>query len=354
MVVPCRRADLAAWCAALCMASVTAGTRAQPEPNPNADQLAAARSLFADGLRDEEAKRFVDALEKFRRVRTVRDTAQVEYRIGVCHEGLGQSVPAYVAYREATALGQADVRNAEVVAAANDRMQALEKHVARLTLALPEAAPADAEVRVDDKVVSPTALRDPIVLEPGPHVVLAAAPNAAPSRSEIVLPEGAHVSLTIPLGPSPAPATAVVQAATAPAPVGASPAPAETPPSTTAAVRRTAGWIAVGGGGALLAASAVVLLVRSSDIATLNRACPGGVCPLGANQSDLESTRSRALFEEPLSIALGAAGAVALGSGAYLVLTSKDDPPDAHRAGARVVPLVAAGAGGIAVAGEFP
>jgi hypothetical protein len=64
--------------------------RAQAQSNNGVDGLDAARKLFADALRDEENGDFVSALEKFGRVRSVRDTASIEYRVGTCYEGLGK------------------------------------------------------------------------------------------------------------------------------------------------------------------------------------------------------------------------------------------------------------------------
>src|ERR1700689_5468470 len=126
---------------------------AQTGGSPPADPLAPARALFAEALRDEDAQRFSDALQKFQRVRSVRDTAPIEYRIGACYEGLGQPLPALAAYREATLLGQGDPQSADVVTASLDRLQALAKHLARLTLVLPSPSPTDAQVRVDDRSI---------------------------------------------------------------------------------------------------------------------------------------------------------------------------------------------------------
>jgi hypothetical protein len=332
----------------LCIALWAAGwatvARAQPVDRSSPDELAAARSLFAEALRDEEAKRFAEALVLFQRVRAVRDTAPVEYRIGTCHEGLGQAVPAYTAYRQAIALGQSDERNAEVVAAALERLAVVERRVARLTLALPERAPADAQVHVDDAAVSRAELGEPIVLEPGPHVVTATAPGGAPSRSEVVVPEGGRVFFTVPLEPTPGSPLLPVPASHTGGAVETVAAPAS--------AGRTAGWIACAGGGVLLVGSAAVLLVRASEIDKLNRDCPGGHCQAGLDPADLTSTRSRALVEGPVAAALAIAGALSVGAGAYLVLTTPDGSAHSVRA-ARVLPLVDRGAAGIAVAGTF-
>src|ERR1700733_8556393 len=99
MPIGSRRVAIAAMCAAVCMA-LQAERSAWSQGEESGD-LAAARALFAEALRDEEASRFPEALEKFRRVRAVRDTAAVEYRIGSCYEGLGRRAAAYDAFRRA-------------------------------------------------------------------------------------------------------------------------------------------------------------------------------------------------------------------------------------------------------------
>ncbi len=315
--------------AALLVATTVTGSRAwaQPAASSSSDPLAPARALFAEALRDEEAQRFFDALQKFQQVRATRDTASIEYRIGACYEGLGQPLPAFAAYRQATVLGQGDFESADVVTAAAARLEALAKHIARLTLVLPSPAPADTQIRVDDTAVSQLAVASPIPLQPGSHVVVVTAQGVTPFRSEIALSEGAQASLPVAL-------TLLATASTS------SGAPAEASSGST----RTAGWIVMAAGGALLATSAVFLVARRDDISTLDHACPGGLCPPGSNAPDLESTRSRALAAGPMAVAFGIAGLAAAGVGAALVLTAR---------GTRVLALLAPEAGGVTVAGVF-
>jgi hypothetical protein len=337
MFGPCRRGVVAAMCVAPWLVLGAPAARAQG--GPSAEELSAARSLFAEALRDEEAQRYQDALRKFQAVREVRDTSSIEYRIGTCYEGLGQAAAAYTAYRRATSVGQYDAQGSDVVGAAQVRLDALAKHVARLTLALPEHAPADAEVRVDDTPVARAALSEPIAVEPGTHVVTATATGATPFRSEIVLPEGAPVSLSISLEPPPGPIAAPVIAA---------------PEATVAeGPGTTPGWIAAAGGGALLATSVVLFFVRQSDISKLNRDCPNAVCPPGANRGDLESTRSRALVEGPAAIVLGIAGVATTGLGAYFVLTARGGPSPSRATVTHIAPLIGWRTGGLSLAGTF-
>jgi len=321
-----RRRALAALLFASTLAIEGSEAWAQPGAAP-ADPLAPARALFAEALSDEQAQRFSDALQKFQRVRAVRDTASVEYRIGTCYEGLGQPLPAFAAYRQAMVLGQSDFESADVVTAAGDRLQALAKHIARLTLVLPSPAPTDVQIRIDDTPVSQLAVANPVPLEPGDHVVVVTAAGVAPYRSEVALSDGAQASLRVSLTP-----------------LASGSASSDVPGESSAGSTSTAGWISIATGGALLATSAVLLVARHDDISTLDRDCPGGLCPPGANAPELDSTRSRAVAEGPTGVALGIAGIVAAGVGAVLVLAAK---------GTRVVPLLVPNAGGVAVAGVF-
>jgi hypothetical protein len=323
--------------------------RAEAPEVASASELSAARALFADALRDEEAKRFGDAIQKFRRVREVKDTAAVEYRLGACLEGLHEGPAAHAAYRRALNLGRADPRAAEIVEAARERLEALGKRVGLLTLSLPDGSPADAEVRVDGDLLAREDLGEAVAFAPGAHVVTATAKGAVPARSDVLLSEGARVSLTIEL------------------PLGrlSPPAPDEAPSAATPGHRdedrdrparragEVLGWVGIAGGGALLATSAVLLALRGADIASLHRDCPGDVCPPGSNRSELESTRDRALIEGPLGFAIGAAGLVTAGAAAYLLLSRRPSgsiPPSP----ARLAPWVSPRSGGIVAVGRFP
>src|ERR1700722_1508040 len=143
--------------------AISTPARSQAPPARTEEELAAARKVFADALRDQEDQRFATALEGFRRVRGVRDTAPVEYRIGLCLEGLGRLAEAISAYDAALRLSESDASLADVAAASHARHEALSRRVAHLTLTLSNPAVRDAEIRVDGK---PQPVGD-LVLDPG-------------------------------------------------------------------------------------------------------------------------------------------------------------------------------------------
>lgn len=308
------------------------------------DDLAAARTLFFDALRDEQAGRFADAVEKFQRVRAVRDTASVEYRIGTCYDALGRRAAAYGAFQAALARSQGGARNADIAEASRERLQALSLHVALLTLQVPDHATQDLEVRVDDTVIARDALREPIVLAPGSHVISTAVHGGAPTRSELVLSEGAHVAFSLPTVAEPPIAPQSETQGRTPPPA----APARPP----AQADRLPGWIAIASGAALLTGAGALLWVRNDQIAMLDHDCPGGICPPGSDRSSLESTRSRALVEGPAALALGGVGVVGVALGIWLAAsgTSGTVSPSV---GLQLVPVVTPGSGAILVQGGF-
>jgi hypothetical protein len=329
MVGGIRRAP--SFAVAVLVGLVVAPMRASAQPSssaePSAADLEAARGLFAEALSDEKAGRFSEALRKFEEVRAVRDTPAVEYRIGACEEGLRALARAYIAYRQATRLGGSDPAVADVVVAARARVDSLTMNVGQLELRLPAPAPPDLEVRVDGELVPVASLVEPLVLEPGRHDVTARFGARATVHDDVVLPEGGQVALTLaePTVPAPPP----------PPPIPSRPAPA-----------RTAAIATLAGAGVLEAAAIVLALVREAEISKLNRTCPQGSCPPGSDRNDLEATRSRALAEGPVAIALGAAGLVAGGIGVYLAVAPGPAPPS----GACALPLVA----GAGLRGSFP
>ncbi|MGH7269194.1 MAG: carboxypeptidase-like regulatory domain-containing protein, partial [Polyangiaceae bacterium] len=194
------------------------------------DSLAAARALFADALRDEDAHRFSDALGKFERVRDVRDTAPIEYRIASCYEGLGRPASAYGAYRDAIVLGRRDAQSADVVGAAAARLEILAPRLSRLTLVMAPTDAVNPDVRIDGAPTPRDKLGEPVTLDPGHHAITATAPGFAPFHSDVALPAGAQASLTITLFP-----------------IASPPLPSRVADERPAGSHRVAGWAAVVG-----------------------------------------------------------------------------------------------------------
>lgn len=273
--------------------------RAQQPPATEAtpEQLAAARKLFGDALEDEKRKDFAAALEKLRKVREVRDTVPVRYRIAVCLEGMGKLASARAAYQDTTKpTAYPSPDDAEIAKTATAQATALDPRIPRLSLELPREAPAGVVAKVDGQLASTT---EPNRLDAGDHEVTADAPGYRPFGSKVSLSDGAKVSLRVVLEKE-----------------GAPPPP---PPPPSEGKNYLPAYIAFGGGALLLAGAGVSLVVRSSAISTVKDDCPGNVCPT-AKKSEVDSARDRAKLMVPIAIGLGAAGVAAAGVGVYFVL----------------------------------
>ena len=317
---------------ALVLAATVLAGQPPPAAAESSAELTAARNLFAEALRDEDAKRYDLALEKYRRVQAVRDTAPIRYRIGSCHEGLGQLAQALAAYRASIELGQKDKGQEEVARAARGRIDAIWKRVPQLTLVVQGRPLEEVTVRLDDRVVSAQALREPVYVDPGEHVITATAPGAAPFRTTVFLPERGRVSISVPLEASssnpvstPVPATGDDR--------GNPPAPSGGPSSmgdegrSSAGQQRLFAGIGMGVGAAAMVAGGIFLGLRASEIGYLNRECAAGCPP--EKVDELNAARDRALTYGPLGGALLAGGAVAVGVSAYFFFTAKDAPKSA-------------------------
>ena len=294
---------------------VTMASRLAFAQTPPPEKLAAARKLFAEALHDEQEKHFDVALEKFRVVQQTKNTMAVRYRIASCEEGAGQLRRALVDFR---AIGDeaiaADAEEQGIVKSAKDKATAIDERIPKLTVQLSAHAPADATVTVDDERLGPSALKgDPVALDPGEHEVRGTATGATPFASRVSMREQARVALQIPLDPVDA---------SHPGPTK----PVPPPPSPSAEPPRTVGYVLLGAAGVFAVATTVTLILRRGDINTLNDACgPSGQCPK-SRETELTSTRSRALTEGPLAIVFAGIAAVAGGAGLYFVLAPGQTP----------------------------
>jgi hypothetical protein len=322
---------------------------APPAAAQTAEELAVARKTFAQGVADQDAKRFEAALEEFRRVAAVRDTANVRFRIASCLEALGRMAEALANYDAAVFIGEGDQAAADAVRASRERAVQLDRVVARLTLVFATAPPAGVAVRVDDARIDPARLRDPIALDAGHHSVTATAPGMEPFRTGVTLPEGGQVSITVELrllAPGEVqelPATTTGESHEAPA-LGKTEHPRSTP---------TAGYVAFGIGGALAVGSVVSLVLRAVNVAMLNGDCKksssaGGPlkCP-AARFADDKAAHDAAQVQGPLGIGLGLGAAVAAGVGVWLVLSAPSGARESAGQGLRLGPMLVPEGGGI-------
>src|SRR5438270_13549817 len=107
-MISARKHAIAALAAGLSFGALAPVARAANTAPLTEAQKQAARELFRAAERDEDANRWADALEKFRRVGAVKLSAAVRYNIALCEEHLGQLVAALADYTLAESQAQSE------------------------------------------------------------------------------------------------------------------------------------------------------------------------------------------------------------------------------------------------------
>lgn len=281
------------------------------------EQLKAARELFQEAFKDEQEKRYPEALEKFQRVAKVKESASVRYRIATVLVAMGRLREARDMYRAVSASKASLPPNDQPIAdSAAEKATELDRRTPKLALRVQDGAPPDVRVTVDGAPVPASTTPRAIELDPGDHVVLATARGAAPSEQTVTLADGAgEVPHTVTFTPE----------------KSVLPEPAPVPERSNVVP-----WIAIGGGAALLTVGTVLLIVREGTIDDIKTACPGNVC-LPSRRDEIESDRDRAQLFGPLGGALAVVGLAAVGAGVYLLVRSPSASTPGK--GASVAPL---------------
>jgi hypothetical protein len=349
-------AKLAALAMAVRLVALVA-TPAYAQTDAQEEQLAGARKLFVEAVADEDANRYDTALEKFRRVAAVKETANVRYRIATCLEALGRRAEALAEYAAAVHLAESEKSgaSADVAREAAARSAQLDRIVPHLTVVVPPTAPPDTEVRIDDQPVTPDALRNPIALDPGKHTITAEASGRVPYRTGVALPEGGSVTITLALEPpKPHPTTDAAAAAD-----GAPATPDHSMESASHAPPLLAIGL-VGLGAALTVGSIASFVARSSNLDTMNKDCAspppppptdGSLkCPY-SKSNEVNGARNAAQLEGPLGWGFAIGALAAAGAGTWLLLRSQ---PAAPRAGLVVSPVVSNTGGMFILSGPLP
>lgn len=295
---------LLAVATALALAAVAPAARAQ-----SPEELKQARELFSEAYKDEQEKRFDQALEKFQRVAKVKESASVRYRIASVLESLNRLREARDAFRAlAASKPNLPPNEQEIADSAAQRALLLDKKIPRLVLRHDSAWPEGTRVTVDGGLAPVSTTPRAIEVDPGDHTIAASAPGVQPSEHKVTVAPGGEVNFNI---PPPAGAAA--------GPNGPGNGQGDQPSGNATHPTRTIGYVALGAGGVLLVTGVILLVVREGEISDIEKQCPGNVCP-AASRTDVESSRDSAETLGPVGVGLSVAGLVVGGVGAYLVL----------------------------------
>jgi hypothetical protein len=315
---------------------------------------AAATALFDEGRRLMTQHRYTEACPKLAESQRLAPSGGTLLNLAACYERTGQTASAWVAWKNAAAranaAGKVDVENRALARAA-----ALEPSLARLTIAVAsESDVPGLEVKRDGVGVGRVEYGVAIPVDPGTHVIEAAAPKRRPWSVEVeVGPKqpDARVTVTLVAEAAPPPAEAPPPPPRAIAAVSTSLPPAsERPASDPGGAQRILGIVTLGAGVVAVGVGSVFGLVAMSKN---NEALQPKNCRTStlcsANGLSLTADARDAATVSTIAFGVGAAAAV---TGAVLWLTAPAKRPSSSGA-VHVVPAVAWSYGGVSLEGAW-
>lgn len=289
------------------LASATA--RAQ---QPSTFDRSTARALAEEGASALDKKDYATAADRFARADALVHAPTFLVRLAEAQVGLGQLVSAQETYSRILREELPPTAPAAFAEARGEAKRALDALLLRIPyLVIQVAGPgaAQAKVTVDGLEVPRVALGVKRAVDPGKHVVRAAASGFASSELRVTLEEGKTLPVTLePKLPEPAPAPA------APPPPAKRVVPAAAPSS--ASPRRALGIAGLAVGGASLGLGALMGAMAIAKHAQAAPSCKDGHCPPSVHDQVVAYNTYGAV-----STAGFIAGVALAGTGAALLLT---------------------------------
>lgn len=345
-----RRVDAKQRFCALLLASTLSSSFIAPaafaQEQPQAENVAAARSLGLQGIKLADAGDCKGAIEKLSRAEALYHAPSILGRLGECQVNVGQVVVGTEnlnrVVREELAPNAPKAFKDAQVRAKGVLNSALPK-IAHLTVRV-NPPDAKATVTVAGATIPPALIGAERPTDPGTHEVIVTAPGYLQQKVSVSLGEGASQELALELQKDP---SAVVEAPPPPPPPVVVTPPPVAPPSDTAPKKNnTLAYVALGVGGAGLVVGGVtgfLALGKKSDL----DGCEDKKCP-ASQQDTLNSAKTLAT----VSTVGFAVGFVGLGAGIVLLLTGNNSTasaaaPHVAKQGLKVEPWFAGNSAGL-------
>jgi hypothetical protein len=300
-----------------------------------AEDQAAARSLFEEGRKLLKAGHYAEACEKLEGASKLYTSAGILLNLADCYAKSGRTASAWTEFGEATAVAKRTGRTSEGTEATR-RQAEIAPQLTRLTIRVAHSVPALVVTR-DGTEVPEGAWGAAIPVDPGTHEIRATANGyEAWTGSVTASGEGKTASIDVPdLQKAPEVEAPPSQDAPREATLPASTAPIDTQRSPS----RVLEWTLIGGGAAIGIAGGVLMAVESSKASEARN---------NGNKAAYDATAT------PWTIGLG--GVIAGGTAAVVgvvLFATRHGGSESTSGGIRVSPIVGGGNTGMQVGGAF-
>lgn len=297
----------------------------------------AADALFREARTLLKEQKYAEACPKLDESHRLDPRPGTLFNLAECEEKLGKLATALLRWQALIDMLTATSKLTDPrFSVARSKIENLSARVPRLLLRLKPGAPAGTVILRDGIELRQASLGVALPTELGDHTLLVRAPYRRDVELKISLKEGETRELDLdvgePNGPGPQPSAQPADSAppvASSAPSAPLPPPVASPPVTSgprplpapASGRRTAGFIAGGVGVAALLGAGVTGLVLQGYKKTVDDNCNRDArrCnPEGLDAASAGETLA------PVNLALWLVGAVGVGAGTYLLLSSPD------------------------------
>ena len=314
-----------------------------------AGNAALAESLFREGKRLSNERKFSEACPKFAESYKLDPGLGTLLNLALCHESEGKPATAWAEFSEASSRAKREGDN-DRAQLADEHVRALEPKLSHINIALaPGAAVPGLIIKFDTRELAAAALGLPIAVDPGKHVLEASAPGKVTSTQAFdTQPVPTTLAITVPVLKDSANAPAAVAAGAAVPP--AAPTQVTTPPPEASSSSSGANTGAIVSGvatGAFLVGSVVTGVLYSSKRSDFN---------------DANASNDPSRFDKHDSAqTLGTVNAVLVGGTLvsagffvyFLVSGGKHESPPASTARLRLTPVVSPQVAGLMLGGAL-
>jgi hypothetical protein len=287
----------------------TTSARAQPKKSD-------ADTLFADGQRLMDAKKFDEACDKFVASLQLEPALGTRLNLADCREHQGRLAEAYDLYVEVVVEATRGGKQTHL-AYARQHVDLLAPKLVRVTFAVAEPQLAGLVVKLGDKVLAPADLARVIAVMPGAIAVSASAPDRDPFEVSRDAKAGDQITIDVP-------ALVVHKGVVPPAPASKRPEPA-----------RSLTPLIVGGSGAAVVLTSILFGLHAKSVYDDGSS---QTAPMG------NSKIHTAVEEANVATAMFVVGAVAIGVGTYLYINDRQ---------AQIVPSASEHGAGVALVGAW-
>ncbi len=340
-------AQLLARTVLCCALSCSLALGAVPAAAQSAEDVAAARTLAADGAKLFNSGDYAGAIDRFTRAESLYHAPPHVLYLARANAKLGKLVVArehYLKLSKETLAANAPKAFVDAQKSANEELKAIEPKIGSLEIVL-KGVPAGAkvDVSVDGTPVSAALVGVHRPIDPGTHKVEVKGDKLA-GEASVTVAEGGKESIEVEV-------KAVAGAEPVKPDVPPPPPPPAPPPESSGGTTKILGYTALGIGVVGVAAGTIFLLSSSSKRSDANALCPNDQCP-ESKRSEVEKLDSDASTARTLSFVGFGVGVVGIGAGvALLVMSGGKSEPAKTATGLTVRPW--ATWNGVGLSGSF-